>query len=118
MFVNAAGEVLLEQRPAPGIWGGLWSFPESAATDVPTLKQILKADWALPRATPECWDPRQHVFSHFRLEMQPVLLRAAPLGVGERPRQWCRLDALPALGLPAPIKQLLADLAAHERGET
>ncbi len=117
MFVNAQGEVLLEQRPAPGIWGGLWSFPESQAVDAATLRQILKTDWALPRARPECWDARQHVFSHFRLEMQPVLLRAAPLAVGERPRQWCRLDALPALGLPAPIKQLLADLALHERGE-
>ncbi|HET8730461.1 MAG TPA: A/G-specific adenine glycosylase, partial [Moraxellaceae bacterium] len=31
VFLNADGEVLLEQRPSPGIWGGLWSFPESAA---------------------------------------------------------------------------------------
>lgn len=25
---NSTGEILLEQRPQQGIWGGLWSFPE------------------------------------------------------------------------------------------
>ncbi len=118
MFVNARGEVLLEQRPAPGIWGGLWSFPETAADDTATLKQILKADWAIKRPQLECLDKRDHVFSHYRLHMQPVLVRNEPLQVNERPQRWCTLDDLPALGLPAPIKQLLSELAARERGKS
>lgn len=118
MLINKKGEVLLEQRPAPGIWGGLWSFPETAAADATTLKQILQADWGLKRVQPQLWPERGHTFSHYHLRMQPVLVRGEPLKVGERAQQWCKLDALPALGLPAPIKQLLGDLAAHERGET
>lgn len=118
MFVNARGEVLLEQRPAPGIWGGLWSFPETAADDAATLKQILKADWAISRPQLQCLDKRDHVFSHYRLHMQPVLVRNEPLQASERPQRWCTLDELPALGLPAPIKQLLSELAARERGKS
>lgn len=115
MFVNEQGEVLLEQRPAPGIWGGLWSFPETAAADATTLKQILKADWAVSQRKIETWLERGHTFSHYHLRMQPVLVHAEPMRVGERAQRWCRLDAMPALGLPAPIKQLLHELAAHKR---
>lgn len=116
VFVNDHGEVLLEQRPAPGIWGGLWSFPESVAAETTTLKQVLKADWAIARPRLELLELRDHVFSHYRLHMQPVLVRNAPLQVNERPQRWCKLQSLPALGLPAPIKQLLSELAARERG--
>ena len=31
LVLTRAGEVLLEKRPAPGIWGGLWCFPEARA---------------------------------------------------------------------------------------
>jgi A/G-specific adenine glycosylase len=113
ILVNAEGEVLLEQRPPAGIWGGLWSFPESAASDDATLKQVLKNDWGLARPKPEWLPERGHTFSHYHLRMRPVLLRpAAPAQVAERAQRWCKLDALPALGLPAPIKQMLGELAA------
>lgn len=113
IFVNDAGEVLLEQRPPAGIWGGLWSFPESAAEDAGTLRQILKADWGLTRQKPEWLPVRGHTFSHYHLQMRPVLLQGSALRqVAERPQRWCTLDPLPALGLPAPIKQLLGELAA------
>lgn len=118
VFLNDRGEVLLEQRPAPGIWGSLWSFPESAAAETQTLKQVLKADWGVARPRPELLDSRDHVFSHYRLHMQPVLVRQEPRQVSERPSRWCTLQSLPALGLPAPIKQMLSELAARERGES
>ncbi len=114
VFLNEEGEVLLEQRPPAGIWGGLWSFPESAADDESTLKQILKADWGVSRVKPEWLAKRGHTFSHYRLTMRPALLRKAQIAqVSGRPSRWCKLGDLPALGLPAPIKQMLADLAAE-----
>lgn len=118
MFVNARGEVLLEQRPAPGIWGGLWSFPEAAVNDAAMLKQVLKLDWSVVLCKTEAWPERGHTFSHYHLRMQPVLVRAEPLRVSERALRWCKLGALPSLGLPAPIKQLLGELAAHELAAT
>ncbi|MDF2447492.1 MAG: adenine glycosylase [Moraxellaceae bacterium] len=118
VLLNAEGEVLLEQRPSSGIWGGLWSFPETAAADDATLKLVLKEEWALKRPHPEWLPERGHTFSHYHLRMRPVLIRkAAPAQVCDRAQRWCRLDALPALGLPAPIKQMLGELAVQLRGD-
>jgi A/G-specific adenine glycosylase len=118
LLLNAKGEVLLEQRPPAGIWGGLWSFPETAAADDASLREVLKAEWSVTRRQPEWLPERGHTFSHYHLRMRPALLRNVELNrVSERPQRWCRLDALPALGLPAPIKQMLGELAEQWRGE-
>ena len=119
IMVNTDNEVLLEQRPPAGIWGGLWSFPETAADDDTTLKQILRNDWGLVRPRLEHLPERRHTFSHYHLQMRPLLLRKAmPSIVSGRSTRWCKLDALPALGLPAPIKQMLGELAGHLRNES
>ena len=118
LLVNDQDEVLLEQRPSPGIWGGLWSFPETAAASDADLRQVLKEEWGLSRRTPEWLEERGHTFSHYHLRMRPALVRqAAPAQVNDRPQRWCKLHDLPALGLPAPIKQLLGELAARPRGD-
>jgi A/G-specific adenine glycosylase len=118
VLVNAAGEVLLEQRPPAGIWGGLWSFPETAAADDAALRAVLKDDWGVARPQAEWLPERGHTFSHYHLRMRPALLRDVELRqVSGRPQRWCRLDELPALGLPAPIKKMLGELAGQLRGE-
>ena len=118
IFLNDNGEVLLEQRPASGIWGGLWSFPETIAAETTKIKQVLTVDWGIRRSRPELLTVRAHTFSHYRLHMQPVLVQHEPLQVNNRLSRWCKLQSLPALGLPAPIKQMLSELAARERGES
>ncbi|HEX6591100.1 MAG TPA: NUDIX domain-containing protein, partial [Moraxellaceae bacterium] len=118
LLVNDQDEVLLEQRPAPGIWGGLWSFPETDASTDAELKAVLRDAWGITRRPPEWLEERGHTFSHYHLRMRPVLVRkAAPAQVKEGAQRWCKLHDLPALGLPAPIKQLLGELAARPRGE-
>jgi A/G-specific adenine glycosylase len=118
VLVNDQGEVLLEQRPAPGIWGGLWSFPETPAATDADLKAVLRDEWGITRRVPAWLEERGHTFSHYHLRMRPVLVeRAAPSQVKDGLQRWCKLHDLPALGLPAPIKQLLGELAARPRGE-
>ncbi|MCE0733869.1 A/G-specific adenine glycosylase [Halomonas sp. G15] len=105
---DARGRVLLEQRPASGLWGGLWSLPqfdEAAALrawlDVHAPGSRLDA----PRA------PFTHVFSHFRLEITPQPARVERLdSIGET-RRWYDPDNPDAVGLAAPVKALLASLA-------
>ncbi len=85
--------VLLERRPSPGIWGGLWCFPEKA---------LLKTN-ASQRLT-----PIDHGFTHFRLKIQPLLCEAK---FRERPGQiWLDLADAQGAALPAPVKNLLQDL--------
>lgn len=112
IFMNDAQEVLLEQRPPAGIWGGLWSFPESSALQTTSLLQELAPQFATQTLKPDWLADRRHTFSHFHLVMRPVVFRNIRSHcVAEQSQRWCKLSNLPALGLPAPIKQLLDELA-------
>ena len=112
MRFNEQGQIWLQQRPAVGIWGGLWSFPEQPI------------DLPMPLAA-EAWPAFWHVFSHFRLHIHPVIERMSrddALAVNEGNGQWVTLPplpaALPALGLPSPVQQLLQRLQALVETET
>lgn len=105
------GEILLERRPPAGIWGGLWSLPETAPGTDP-------ADWCRERlgrtpARVEMHAPRRHTFSHFALAIRLAEVAAGePATVADSDRQrWYRPDALSGLGLPAPVRAILDDLA-------
>ena len=92
------GAVLVERRPSPGIWGGLWCFPELRGA-------------APVRATRLA--PIEHGFTHFRLRIRPLLhdVRRAPARQG----RWLRLEEAERAALPAPVKTLLARLRAAAR---
>ncbi|MEN8108813.1 MAG: A/G-specific adenine glycosylase [Pseudomonadota bacterium] len=108
LLYNEDNEVLLERRPPSGIWGGLWSLPELGAEDV-------IEDWCANRLgmTAEVvdeWPVHEHTFSHFRLDMQPVLVRAGAQAhaVMDAPGWlWYKTDAGQERGLAAPVAQLL-----------
>ena len=67
--------VLLEKRPARGIWGGLYSFPELGHGEDPDgwcarhLGVRVSAQTAL--------QPLEHAFTHFDLSIRPVRIRLA-----------------------------------------
>lgn len=112
MLVDDSGRVMLEQRPSEGIWGGLWSFPQC---DDVTAARVWCAQWA-PDAIVQHWAPITHIFSHFRFEMTPVLVQCQHLpvtGAFSRPTCWRNPLSLEGIGLAAPVKTLLSQLAAH-----
>ncbi|MFM7625993.1 MAG: NUDIX domain-containing protein, partial [Gammaproteobacteria bacterium] len=77
LFVrDAEGGVFLERRPERGIWGGLWCPPEFASvTAAAALAQGAFPRW---RGTPQALTPVAHAFTHFDLEIVPLLLEGAP----------------------------------------
>ncbi|MSP87050.1 MAG: A/G-specific adenine glycosylase [Methylotenera sp.] len=103
-------EVMLEKRPPTGIWGGLWSFPETEAKldfDAVVLNQFditALASKPLPALT--------HTFTHFKLHIQPQ-----PLHVLKRPPNSCEprlmwLNVEDAIGaaIATPIRKILQSL--------
>jgi A/G-specific adenine glycosylase len=91
VYLNA-GRVLLERRPASGVWGGLWCFPE---------KPIVKAKRARKLA------PIDHGFTHFRLRIEPViyaLARQPALGAGFG---WMTVKDAVRAAIPTPVRKLL-----------
>jgi A/G-specific adenine glycosylase len=109
--VNDEGAVLLEQRAPTGVWGGLWSFPE--LQDEETAEEWLRRRLGCRGGDPLEWPVLRHTFTHFHLDIVPLLARvpAAPAGVMEPPGfVWYKDDASLALGLATPVRSLIAQL--------
>lgn len=113
MLRNRRGEVLLQQRAANGIWGGLWCFPE-ITPDEDIGESCQKICGKRPRVIQQ-WPSWRHTFSHFHLHITPVLLDVANIAgkYNSERHLWVRPDVktLP-VGLAAPTCKLLEQLAA------
>lgn len=104
------GALLLERRPASGIWGGLHSLPE--ADDLPAALELAR-QLARPATGPIALAPIRHVFTHFKLDLHPLYWPdCTPCdGIGDNDRRiWLPRTQLAQVGLPAPIKTLLQEL--------
>ncbi len=105
------GLILLRQRPATGIWGGLWSLPETS--DLRDAEQ----ETGLPVDTDSAvaLEPLRHTFSHFHLDITPVQISLKDNNpancVMEQPATlWYNLRQPQKVGLAAPVKKLLTSL--------
>ncbi len=112
---DAQGQCLLERRPPTGIWGGLLSFPELALDADPVawaavhIGEIeLEAQWTVQR----------HTFSHFHLDITPVLARLqTPLAAVADDTRWCWFAYGHSVGgLAAPVNKLLALMQQGQLG--
>ncbi|OOG39388.1 A/G-specific adenine glycosylase [Rhodanobacter sp. C05] len=101
--------VLLERRGPQGVWSGLWSLPEAADPDGAwrIAQQHAQIDDA------QALTPFTHVFSHYRLDIEPLLFDRATArrGIADNPQlRWCSFEELTSLGLPAPVRSLLLQI--------
>jgi A/G-specific adenine glycosylase len=101
--------ILVEARPPSGIWGGLLSLPE-----LPTGADA--SDWTAKRfdcrvVTVSPAPTFDHVFSHFRLRITPLLVDVEPrLAAMETGLSWLAPEALARAALPAPVRRLLESI--------
>ncbi len=122
LLILDAGQVLLQQRPASGIWGGLLSLPELAGHGATENAEVASVDDStLLRAVDqfgvmescERLSTFTHVFTHYKLHIVPyrITLAQRRMMVAQPDYVWYALDKLAEAPLPAPIKKLLLDLA-------
>ena len=112
LLQNNDQQVLLEQRPANGIWGGLWSLPEFTALDaLQTWANSKHATLQHP------WPITRHTFSHFHMDITPVPATLNHHGIAEPQTGlcWHPLDQSVNVGLAAPVKKLLQQLAVSSQ---
>lgn len=102
------GRCLVEQRPALGIWGGLWSPPERDADE--SLQTFLAAAGIESALVDDVREQAvfRHGFSHFDLDIEPVYvkLKAMPPVAREGGGKWIH-PRRHALGLSAVAAKLL-----------
>jgi A/G-specific adenine glycosylase len=115
LLIDPARRCLLEQRPTPGIWGGLWTPPERPPDSSP---EAICAEFGLPgeAIVDVRYDPSfRHTFTHFHLDIEPVrvLVDRAPTAIADRPGTcWYSATEPKAIGLSAPAAKLLTSLSA------
>ncbi|MGS0755730.1 A/G-specific adenine glycosylase [Roseateles sp. GG27B] len=102
LWLEHGGSVLLQQRPATGVWAGLWSLP--LFDDEAALQQAASLAGAQLEVMPRI----QHTLTHFdwvlhthRAEM-PAMPQQPPAG------QWVARERLAEYALPAPLKKMIA----------
>lgn len=103
------GALLLERRPPLGIWGGLWCPPMLDDERLASHGAAALLDDAVDI---EPLPSIAHGFTHFDLDLQPLRLRVEPSAqIAEADsRRWVAPADVLSLGLPAPIRKLLASL--------
>ncbi|PWB59353.1 MAG: A/G-specific adenine glycosylase [Nitrosomonadales bacterium] len=104
------GEIFLERRPPAGIWGGLWSFPESDGTE--DAQQHAGMRFGFEAGSLEARPAMQHVFTHFRLHISPLLIHVRRIQPRARQQEgvWLTVEEAMGAAIPAPVRRLLAGL--------
>ena len=122
LFILANQQALFELRPAKGIWGGLWSLPESSWVDAITVpKEPLQFSiqeflglpndlLKIPYNKAKLLAPRKHVFTHRTLYFQIRIIQLTEtFDVNTNQYQWVNISDCEHLGLPTPIRQWVND---------
>jgi len=128
-------KVLMEKRPPTGIWGGLWCFYEvQQLNEIPALLQKLGLKKQTPRTKIQKLSPFRHTFSHFHLDIEPVVIHCIELPINKLsanelpanelsqmnnqeisepvPQRWYNLHSELSVGFAASTKKLISLLQA------
>lgn len=99
MIYRGKQELLLEKRPAKGIWGGLWCFPENRFCDNNAFGENKSQPVELPRLL--------HTFTHFKLSITPCLQDVDVKKDTPDSLIWMQPDKALELAIPVPVKKLI-----------
>ncbi len=107
LIIMRRGEVLLEQRPSEGIWGGLWSLPEVKIKDDISLycAQSLGIEIKLLANLPYI----DHIFTHFKLRiyLRSLQVISQTSTKSRSKRKWVTFSGALEMGIPAPVRNIL-----------
>lgn len=110
MLENEKGELLLQLRPPTGIWGSLWSFPEFQSEE----EIMAYCDNQGYQPSKKNSSSFVHTFSHFQLHIHPKIFNITDHCSQIREEQsscWFNVQKPAELGLAAPVKRLIENLA-------
>lgn len=117
LVLKQGHKVLLQKRESKGIWGGLFSFPQFE-----NFEAFKRSISAKNLQISEHLTVFRHTFSHFHLDIFPILVECRPHEINEKAGNygslvsssedyWYDLHQTNEVGLPTPIKRILDELA-------
>jgi A/G-specific adenine glycosylase len=113
LVLQYGNKIALSKRPAPGVWGGLWCFPDCGTNKKSQawLKKHgikMSEQSSLPRFT--------HELSHRHLVIDTALIEVRNTGQNKE-LLWVPIDKLSNYGVPKPIKTILGILSSSPTKE-
>lgn len=116
LVLKKEDKILLQKRETKGLWGGLFSFPQFDDFEV-FKRTISLKNWQISQHLTAF----RHTFSHFHLDIFPILVEILPQSVEENAGNylssvssmvdyWYDLHQVNQIGLPTPIKRILDEL--------
>jgi A/G-specific adenine glycosylase len=113
LVLRREGDVLLQKRPAVGVWSRLWCFPEIGSADDPA--RVARRLYGCEVANVERLGVLRHGFTHFTLDIEPIVGRVKR--VAPRAAQpgvlWIPLEEAIGAAVPVPVRKLLRAFAAN-----
>lgn len=114
LIIRQRGQILLLKRPATGIWGGLYSLPEIIGKPIKAdISAFCHQQFKYTLSDYELLPSFRHTFSHYHLDIHPVLITIKPRQVkimDDDQQIWYNLSQPAAIGLPKPIATILRGL--------
>jgi A/G-specific adenine glycosylase len=110
LVLRHKGEILLERRPSIGLWGGLWTFPESGEGNI---SSFCRKNFGCEITATRRLEPLEHGFTHFNLRIQPVMCdvgRITPRAEAAG-RIWIGIADAKGAAVPSAVRKLLASLS-------
>lgn len=96
------GSVWLRRRPVPGVWAGLYCLPWFDSRD-----EMLASVPDVALREPEDLPAFKHVLTHKDMHLHPVRVTVPKSAMRGGPGQWFSAHEWQALGLPAPVREIL-----------
>ncbi len=102
VYQNIAHEIYLEKRPQKGIWSGLWSLIEceNKQQDINQVIKKFDKNAQIMQKLPTF----KHSFTHYHLMISPIVVRCSKTAENFYPINKIKV------GLPAPVKKIIAQL--------
>jgi len=110
LLLAHGSDILLEKRPAMGIWGGLWCPPQFD-------NELDAKNWfelnGMDAEHGERLTTFTHTFTHFKLHITPLRIQLArkPLRAAQPGSIWLDIREASQAAVPAPVRTLLQSFA-------
>lgn len=119
--IHRNGKVLIAQRPADGMLGGLWEFPggkKQPGESLPDcLKREIREELAVEIEVGEPVVSVQHSYTHFKITLHAFhcrLVAGQPQAVQVADWRWVTLEELDRYAFPTTDRQIIAALRKAE----
>ena len=105
VLVDRDDRVLFERRPPQGLWGGLLGLPEYDAADR-ALADLARRGIVVAESC--LGPPYRHVFTHFKLDITPLIVVSEDVdAVAEPAHEWHPRAVFANLALPTAVRRVL-----------